>query len=130
MNNPHWNWYPGVYKLLERQEHITPDDVLNKVTQETFELLQALNQWDSSEIQWEAWDVLANIVSVAFELWYDVDKLLLIQRWEKINLLELAGKWNESVQAMRWRYSRKHWNPEETESLTKDFISTLLNYTV
>jgi len=30
---------------------------------------------------------------------------------------------------MRWRYSRKHWNPEETESLTKDFISTLLNYT-
>lgn len=27
------------------------------------------------------------------------------------------------------KYSRKVWNPEEAESLTKDFIKTLLNYT-
>lgn len=129
MNNPHGNWYPGVYKLLERQEHITPDDILNKVTQETIELLQALEQWDMLEIQWEAEDVLANIVSMAFDLWHDIDELLLLQQWEKMDILDLAGKWNESVQAMRGRYSRKQWNPQQTESLTKDFIKTVLNYT-
>lgn len=129
MNNPHWNWYPWVYKLLERQEHITPDDVLNKVTQETIELLQAIQDWEQSEIQWEAGDVLANIVSMAFELWYDIDKLLMTQQWAKMDILELAWKWNESVQAMRGRCTRKEWNPSETESLTKDFIKTVLNYT-
>jgi hypothetical protein len=44
MKNVHGNSYAGVYKLLERQEHITPDDVLNKVTQETLELLKAIKQ--------------------------------------------------------------------------------------
>lgn len=129
MNEPHGNWYPGVYKLLERQEHITPDDILNKVTQETIELLQALKQSNQTEIQWEAWDVLANIVSMAFELWYDIDELLMTQQAEETDILELAWKWNEAVQAMRGRYSRKQWNPEETESLTKSFIATVLNYT-
>lgn len=129
MNEPHGNWYPGVYKLLERQEHITPDDILNKVTQETIELLQALKQSNQTEIQWEACDVLANIVSMAFELWYDIDELLMTQQVEETDILELAWKWNEAVQAMRGRYSRKQWNPEETESLTKSFITTVLNYT-
>ena len=30
-----------VYKTLEREAHITSDDVLNKVTQEVLELLEA-----------------------------------------------------------------------------------------
>jgi len=129
MKEVHGHWYPGVYKLLERQEHITPDDILNKVTQETIELLCAIEQAEDSEIQSEAGDVLANIISMAFELWYDIDDLLMLQQWEQGNILELAGRWNESVQAMRGRYSRKQGNPEETESLTKSFISTVLNYT-
>lgn len=129
MNTIPWRDDFKIYKTLERQEHITPDDLLNKVSQETIELLQAIEQWDQSEIQWEAWDVLVNIISMAQELWCDIDELLMTEQWEEVNILELAGKWNESVQAMRWRYSRKQWNPEKTESLTKDFIKTVLNYT-
>jgi len=54
MKEVHGNGYSGVYKLLERQEHITPDDVLNKVTQETIELLQAISDGNESEIHSEA----------------------------------------------------------------------------
>jgi hypothetical protein len=32
------------YKTRERAEHISTDDILNKVTQETIELLQAIEQ--------------------------------------------------------------------------------------
>ena len=129
MTEIQWRWPIDTYKLLERQEHITPDDVLNKVTQETIELLQAIQFWDESQIHAEAWDVLTNIISMLCELWYDIDEFVMSQQWNKVDIIELAGKWNESVQAMRGRYSRKLWNPEETESLTKDFITTLLNYT-
>jgi len=121
--------FTEVYKHLERQEHITPDDILNKVTQETIELLHEIEQWEQWEVHWEAGDVLTNIISMAFELWYNIDELLMLQQWEQGDILELVGKWNESVQAMWGRYSRKQGNPEETESLTKSFISTVLNYT-
>lgn len=124
-----WRGFTEVYKYLERREHITPDDVLNKVTQETIELLEAITQNNESEIQSEAWDVLVNLVSMANELWFNLDDLLLVQQWEKIDMLQLVWKWNESVQSMRWRYSRKLCNPEEAESLTKSFIGTVLNYT-
>lgn len=42
------------YKALERQEHIRPDDILNKVTQEVIELLQALEKNQQHEIFAEA----------------------------------------------------------------------------
>jgi adenine phosphoribosyltransferase len=117
------------YKTRERAEHISTDDILNKVTQETIELLQAIEQWGEWEIRAEAWDVLVNLVSMADELWFDMNEILLTQQWQEINVLELAWKWNESVQAMRWRYSRSECNPGETESLTKSFIAVVLNYT-
>lgn len=117
------------YKALERREHILPDDILNKITQEVIELLAAIELWDDSEIFSEAGDVLVNVVSFAQELWYDISELLALERWRDGDILWLTGAWNEQVQALRWRYSRKQGNPWEVESLTKSFISTLLNYT-
>lgn len=37
------NTMPNIqaYKALERAEHISPDDILNKITQEVLELLEA-----------------------------------------------------------------------------------------
>lgn len=51
------------------------------------------------------------------------------QQWETVDILTLLWQWNESIQAMRGRYSRKQWSLKDTESLTKSFISTVLNYT-
>jgi adenine phosphoribosyltransferase len=124
-----WRGFTEVYKLLERQEHISVDDVINKVTQETVELLRAIEEWKNGEIYGEAWDVLINILSMSQELWFDLDQLLILQQWESADILNLTGKWNESVQAMRGRYTRKQWSLEEAEKLTKSFISTILNYT-
>jgi len=57
-----------LYKYWERNAHITPDDVLNKTTQEVIELIQALETSQEEEIFSEAGDVLANIISLAQEL--------------------------------------------------------------
>lgn len=56
------------YKALERAEHIAPDDILNKVTQEILELLDAQESGDQQEIFSEAGDVLINILSFTQEL--------------------------------------------------------------
>ncbi len=121
------NW--DVYKLRERQEHITTDDILNKVTQEVVELSAWIQESDTENIYEEAGDVLVNVVSLSRELWCNVDELLASEVGEKQDLFPLLWEWNEQVQALRGRYSRKQWSLPEVESLTKSFISTLLNYT-
>jgi len=58
----------GQYKALERAEHILPDDVLNKVTQEIIELIQGIEKDDTENIYEEAGDSLVNILSFCEEL--------------------------------------------------------------
>ena len=129
MNEITGRGFTDASKLLERQEHVTPDDILNKVTQEVLELSQGIENVDTQNIYEEAGDVLVNIISMAQELWCDVDDLLKVSPGEKWDLFSLLSEWNEQVQAFRGRYSRKQWNPERVESLTKSFIGTVLNYT-
>jgi adenine phosphoribosyltransferase len=116
------------YKSLERAEHICSDDILNKVTQEILELLAAQDLADDQEIFAEAWDVLMNILSFAQELRINID-LEEIERGENGEILPLFRAWNESVQALRARYSRKQSSPEEVKSLTKTFLGQILSYT-
>lgn len=61
-----------VYKSLERAEHIAPDDILNKVTQEVIELLQGIENDERENIYEEAGDVLVNILSFCEELGIDI----------------------------------------------------------
>ena len=116
------------YKALERAEHITPDDVLHKVTQEILELLEAEKSWNISEASAEAGDVLINILSFAAELGIDINPEEIERgvNWEIIPLFQL---WNEKIQALRGRYSRKQSSPQEVESLTKTFLAQVLTYT-
>lgn len=118
-----------LYKCFERSEHISVDDVLNKVTQEVVELIWAIESNKKHDIYSEAGDVLINIISIAQELGFDISELLSTQAGEKQNMISLLWAWNEQIQALRWRYSRKQWSFEELELLTKSFISTILNYT-
>jgi adenine phosphoribosyltransferase len=117
------------YKARERAEHINIDDILNKVTQEIIELLEGIKNNDMENITEEAGDVLINLLSFASELWLDVNALMLERNEWEGDLLDLFGHWNEQVQALRWKYSRKQNDLPEVESLTKSFISTVLNYT-
>ena len=124
-----WKGYIDVYKLLERQEHITPDDIFSKITEEVVELSEWIQKSDTENIYEEAGDILINIISLAKELWCNIDELLVSKPWERQDLFPLLWEWNEQVQALRGRYSRKQWSLLEVESLTKSFISTVLNYT-
>ena len=116
------------YQALVRAEHILPDDVLNKVTQEILELLEAQESGDNQEIFAEAGDVLINIISFAQELGIDVNPEE-IEQGANGEILPLFRAWNESVQALRGRYSRKQSSSEEVKSLTKTFLAQILNYT-
>ena len=119
-------------KKLERESHIWIDDVINKVTQEVCELLEADLNNDELEKHNEACDVLVNIYSVAEELWLDLD-------FDRDNSLEnpktalelaiLLWNWNSKIQWLRSRYSRDDVTIEDTQNITVEFINEILNYT-
>lgn len=129
MNTITVTWKIERYKFWERISHISPDDVLNKTTQEVVELLQAIDLWDREEIYAEAGDVVVNIISFAKEVGCDMKDIFSSDSWEPWEILDIFWAWNEQVQALRGRYSRKQGSLWEVESLTKTFIFTLLNYT-
>lgn len=117
------------YKTKERAEHINEDDILNKITQEVVELLEGVRNNDIENIYEEAGDILINVISFASELGIDVSDLIQQEKDWSQELLDLFGRWNEQVQGLRGKYSRKQKDFPEVESLTKSFISTVLNYT-
>lgn len=116
------------YKSIETYSHITLDDVLNKVTQEIWELIEASLDWNKEEMYKEAGDVIVNILSVCEELWIDIDTA-----WKKTEINSdkvaiLLGKWNSKVQWLRNRYSREDVNIEEVQTITSDLVKAVLNY--
>lgn len=83
---------------------------------------------DSAETEAEAGDVLINILSFAAELGIDIHPEE-IERGTNGEILPLFYAWNEKIQALRGRYSRKQSSPEEVKSLTKTFLAQVLSYT-
>ena len=119
------------YKKLEKFVHVWLDDVINKVTQEMAELMEANVEWDVSEMYKEAWDVLVNIYSVAEELWLDTN-FDLNQNLENpktmIELIILLWKWNTKIQWFRSRYSREDVSTLEVQCITSELVKEILNY--
>lgn len=116
------------YKKIETYSHITLEDVLNKVTQEIWELIEASLDWNKEEMFKEAGDVIVNILSVCEELWIDIDTT-----WEKTEINSnkvaiLLGKWNSKVQSIRNRYSREDVNVIEVQMVTSELVKAVLNY--
>lgn len=96
-----------LYKYWERNAHISTDDVLNKTTQEVLELIQALELRGEVEIFSEAGDVLANVISLAMELGCNMEEIYNLERGEAKQMIPLFSAWNEQVQALRGRYTRR-----------------------
>lgn len=120
----------GIYKSLERKEHIVIDDVISKVLQEVSELFAEIQSENKEDMFSEAGDVLINIVSVAQELWCNIQDIFELQKTPiSEDMLWMIAAWNTRIQSLRWRYSRNEVSLEEVESSTKVFISHILNYT-
>ena len=120
------------YKNLEKQSHIVIDDVLNKINQETSELLEAYQNNDTDEMNGEACDVIINVLSVAVDLWIDIECFDKQTNTREINPLSLAieqGLWNQKIQSLRWRYSRENITLQEAQNITISLIMNVLDYT-
>jgi len=121
------------YKNLEKQSHVTIDDVLNKVNQEGAELLEAYQNNDIDEMHGEACDVAINILSVAVELWidiYDIDTSDGDDEKDGLWLVIQQGAWNQKIQALRWRYSRDNIDTGNVQETTQKLLAAVLDYTV
>ncbi len=131
MNTNELNSLIRDYKKLEKLSHVSLDDAINKVTQEVAELIEAYTLSDETEMYKEAWDVLVNVYSVAQELWLDLNFDLqnnLENQKNPINLAILNGKWNDKIQTLRWRYTRKEISTWEVQEITIELVREVLNY--
>lgn len=117
------------YKDIEFKAHVELDDVINKVTQEAWEILEAKENGDIEEMYKEAWDTLVNIVSVAYELWIipDLEKKLSLEVSASKLLIDLAN-WNTKIQGFRNRYSRQVETVESVTNATNDLVSDILSF--
>jgi adenine phosphoribosyltransferase len=120
----------GQYKKIEKYSHITLDDVINKVTQEVWELVEAFDNWDNVEMYKEAGDVLINIFSVSSELWIEIDfdSNLDISKKTISQLFILLWNWNTKIQWLRKRYTRENISIEDAWNITTELVSEILNY--
>lgn len=117
------------FKRLETYAHVNLDDIINKVTQEVSELIEADENWDVQETYKEAWDVLVNVLSVSHELWMNFDIERKYMQKSNIDLSILNWKWNSKIQALRNKYSKENITLNEAESITKELVESVLNYT-
>ena len=117
------------YKDIEFKNHIDLDDVLNKVTQEAWEIIEAKQDWNLEEMYKEAGDALVNVVSVAYELWAEVD---LVKKYksevEVWKFMVDLWNWNTKVQAYRNLYSREKADIETVSKATNELIADILSF--
>lgn len=123
------------YQDLELQAHVSLDDVISKVTQEVSELYEAIEASDTGESKKEAADAIINILSASSKLGglpSDFDARGEIKEGtlssEGGQLLKMLGKWNQTVQALRGRYSRNSATVEDLSVVTRSLVSDILRY--
>lgn len=117
---------------LELRAHVSLDDVISKVTQEVAELAEAVENGDVAETRKEAADVLINVLSASAKLGALPENLIRSEiagnpTTSPVQITRMLGKWNDSVQSLRGRYSRKTTTAGEVTELTRDFVSTVLS---
>lgn len=118
------------YKKNETLAHIELDDIIIKVIQEIWEMLEAKlnNNW--LEVKKEAWDAIVNILSAS--AWINIlpDEKYIYNRKTVSNeelFLNMKSR-IQSIQAIRKRYSRDNIDKEEFQRITEIFISHVLSY--
>lgn len=113
------------YRDIELQAHVSLDDVLLKVSEESHELSQALWANDPMETQKEATDVMINVLSVA-------SRFVDIEALPEARIDESGGEisdsialWMRQTASIRGRYSREKISMETYEITTSHLLSQL-----
>ena len=117
------------YKDIEFKAHVELDDVLNKVTQETWEIIEAKQDWDLEEMYKEAGDTLVNVVSAAYELW--IEPSFKRPYWKEVGFWKFIvdlWDWNTKIQGFRNRYSRQKETIETVTKSTNELIADILSF--
>ena len=117
------------YTDIEFKAHVELDDVLNKVTQEIWEIVEAKEAGDIQEMYSESWDALVNVASASYQLWVEPNL-------EKPNDSEVSSSkllidlsdWNSKIQWYRNRYSRQEETIESVTESTNTLISDILSF--
>lgn len=117
------------YQSLELQAHIGPDDVIAKVSEEAYELREALASSDQTEIAKEAQDVLMNLLSASARI-TDIDTLSFDPKMSDPKDIErLINLWARQTMSLRGRYSRESVSLEEYRLTLSELINSLLPLT-
>jgi len=118
------------YKDIEFKAHIELDDVINKVTQECGEIVEARENNDSDEMHKESADALVNVLSASHELWASPD-IENIEQSEEVSpsklFMDLAN-WNTKIQGFRNRYSRQTETVESVLKATNILVWDILSF--
>lgn len=119
------------YKSIELRAHVNIDDVINKVTQETGEILGALKEWNIQEIHKEAVDTLVNILSASetFGIFPELPNSAKLLQPDPMDLIIHLSKWNQDIQSVRQKYSRNKITSEELKKSTQTLVNDILSYT-
>jgi hypothetical protein len=123
------------YHELELQSHVSLDDVISKVTQEVSELIEAFEALDMEESNKEAADVIVNVLSASAKLravpvdFANPSDCSSEDFPGGSDILLQLGKWNQTIQALRGRYSRNSVTIEDLSDITRKLVSSVLLYT-
>lgn len=117
------------YHDLEIDAHVTIDDALSKTTQELGELLVAIQENDTPEIQKESADLLINILSVVGHLDLEIPEWTNGESGKIAQLPILLAEWQRYIAAERNKYSRDTPNQDMIQRLTSELTNTLLPLT-
>lgn len=117
------------YHDIEIDAHVTLDDALSKTTQELGELLTAIQENNTIEIQKESADLLVNILSVVGHLNLEIPKWTNGEAGEISELPILLAEWHRYIAAERNKYSRDTPNQDMLQRFTWELVSILLPLT-
>lgn len=113
------------YHSLELQAHVSIDDVVAKVSEELYELTEAIETQDPIEIQSEARDVLTNILSASSHL-VDVSNIIINPNNSESDIWTLVALWSRQTATLRGRFSRGTVSIDDYRSTLTSIISRLL----
>ena len=118
------------YRALELRAHVGLDDVISKVTQEIAEILEASDNNSQSEAAKEAGDTLVNILSASSALGIvsTIPERPATRPTDRDIFIRL-GRWNDAIQTLRSRYSRKNPDPATAREATQSLIQAVLAFT-
>jgi adenine phosphoribosyltransferase len=118
------------YKKNEILAHVQLDDVIIKVTQELWEMLEAKMDNNLQELAKETADTIVNILSASkwVDVIPDIQNISYKQSISSKQLFIQMKNRTQAIQALRKRYSRDQVSKEEFKIITEDFLSHVLGY--